>query len=227
MTVPVLLVAPSATAGGSQKALFGLIRHLPALGYEPTVAVFEAGPLEGWLDGIGCPSERVPFGRLRNPIAVARTVLALRRLGRRVGARLIVDNMSIAHIYGGVAARLLRIPSIWWQQIIPNRDFGGPKMTRPVLDRAAALVPAAAIVVHSDAAITAQRELTPRRHVVKVHQGIDLGEVRAFAGQGRELRAGLGWDDRTIIGIVGWLLGWKGQDVFLRAAARVARSHPD
>ncbi|MEO7557142.1 MAG: glycosyltransferase family 4 protein, partial [Acidimicrobiales bacterium] len=75
--------------------------------------------------------------------------------------------------------------------------------------------------------ITAQRELTPRRHVVKVHQGIDLDEVRAFAGQGRERRAALGWDDRTIVGIVGWLVGWKGQDVFLRAAARVARSHPD
>lgn len=41
------------------------------------------------------------------------------------------------------------------------------------------------------------------------------------------IRAKLGWDVAPLVGIVGRLEEWKGQKIFLRAAALVATSHPD
>ena len=58
--------------------------------------------------------------------------------------------------------------------------------------------------------------------------GIDL---RRFAPDGprAELRAeAFGWPQSVrLVGMVGVLARWKGQEVFLEAAAAVARRHPD
>jgi glycosyltransferase involved in cell wall biosynthesis len=62
--------------------------------------------------------------------------------------------------------------------------------------------------------------------VHKVHQGIDVALARRAEGRGAAIRAGLGLaDDEPLVGIVGWLHPWKGQDVFLRCAAEVAAKH--
>jgi glycosyltransferase involved in cell wall biosynthesis len=227
MPTRVLLVAPDSSGGGGQRTLAGLARHLPAFGYQPSAVLFQHGVLEDWLRDVNCPVSFAPFGRLRYPYDVVRTVAGVRRAARESGAAIVVTNGSVGHIYGGLAASSLRLPSVMWQQIIPNRDVGGPKMTRPVLERVAAKVPAAAIVVLSDAATAAQRELSPKRRLRKAYPGIDLEAVRARRGCGAALRRAEGWTDETVIGIVGWLLGWKGQDVFLRACADLAPRWPD
>jgi glycosyltransferase involved in cell wall biosynthesis len=224
--VPVLVVAPSSVAGGAERALAGLVARLPHLGYQPSVALFEDGPLETWLDEAGCPVTRVHFGRLRNPRDVTRTVGAIRHQARRTGARLILGNTNVGHIYGGMAAASLRLPAVWWQQTIPSRRYGGPLMTRPLLDRLAARVPAALVVASSAEAAAAQRELTPRRRVEVVPLGIDLDRVRASAGRGAELRRREGLDPGPVVGMAGWIWPWKGQDVFLRAAAAIAAAVP-
>ncbi len=224
--VPVLVVAPSSIAGGAQRALAGLVRMLPGLGYAPSVALFERGPLEGWLGEAGCSSRLVPFGRLRHPGDVVRTLCALRRQARDIGARLVLNNTNVGHIYGGMAAASLRLPAVWWQQTIPVRRYGGPLMTRPLLDRVAARLPAAVVVACSVEAAEAQRELTPRRKVETVFSGVDIERVRASAGRGAALRRREGLGDGPVIGMVGWIWPWKGQDVFLRAASELAASRP-
>jgi glycosyltransferase involved in cell wall biosynthesis len=225
-SVPVLVVAPSSVAGGAERALAGLVERLPGLGYAPMVALFEEGPLEAWLRDAGCPGDRVPFGRLRHPVDVAGTVRALRSLARRTGARLVLGNTNVGHIYGGAAAATLRLPAVWWQQTIPTRRYGGPLMTRPLLDRMAARLPAALVMASSREAAAAQRQLTPRRRVEVVPLGIDLGQVRASAGRGAELRRREGLGAGPVVGMAGWIWPWKGQDVFLRAAARLADRWP-
>ena len=224
--VPVLVVAPSAVAGGAERALAGLVERLPHHGYAPTVALFERGPLEGWLEQAGCPTRLVPFGRLRHPSDVVRTVRALRAEARRTGARLVLNNTNVAQIYGGMAAAGLRLPAVWWQQTIPGRGYGGPLMTRPLLDRVGARLPAALVVASSAEAADAQRALTPRRRVETVPLGVDLGRVRAAAGRGEELRRREGLGPGPVIGMAGWIWPWKGQDVFLRAGAALAGRWP-
>jgi glycosyltransferase involved in cell wall biosynthesis len=208
-----------------ERVLAGLARHLPEHGWDPTIAMLQPGPAEEHLQ-LACPVEVLDSGRIRHAHRGVATVRALRRLARSTGAEIVFDNMSTAHLYGGLAARSLGLPAVMWQQIIPNRDFGGPSMTHAWVDRLAARVPAAAIVVHSDLAVAGQRELTPKVPVLKVHQGIDLATARRAEGRGAAIRAGLGLaDDEPLVGIVGWLHPWKGQDVFLRTAAEVAAEH--
>jgi len=222
----VLVVAPSAVAGGAERALAGLVGRLGPLGYAPHVALFERGPLEGWLDEAGCPTAMVPFGRLRQPLDVVRTVRALRGQARRIGARVILNNTNVGQIYGGLAAASLRLPAVWWQQTIPGRSYGGPLMTRPLLDRLAARLPAALVVASGAEAADAQRVLTPRRRVETVPLGIDLERVRASVGRGGGLRRREDLGPGPVIGMVGWIWPWKGQDVFLRAAAELAGPWP-
>lgn len=224
---PILVVAPSARAGGAERAMAGLVSRLPALGYAPHVALFEDGPLRCWLDASGCPCEVVPFGRMRYPQDVVRTLGGLRRYARRVSARLVLNNTNVGHIYGGLAAASLRLPAVWWQQTIPSRRYGGPLMTRPLLDQLAARIPAALVIASSTEAAAAQRELTPRRRVEMVPLGVDLARVRASAGRGLELRQRECLGDGPIIGMAGWIWPWKGQDVFLRAAAALADQWPE
>jgi glycosyltransferase involved in cell wall biosynthesis len=221
----ILLVTPFGALGGAEKVLAGLARHLPEHGWEPTCALLQPGPAEEHLQ-LACPVEVLDSGRIRQVHRGVATVRALRHLARSTGADLVFDNMSTGHLYGGLAARSLSLPAVLWQQIIPNRDFGGPAMTHAWVDRLAARVPAAAVVVHSDLAVAGQRELTPDVPVHKVHQGIDLALARRAEGRGAAIRAGLGLaDDEPLVGIVGWLHPWKGQDVFLRCAAEVAAQH--
>lgn len=222
----ILLVSPFGALGGAERVLAGLARHLPEHAWDPQAVLLEAGPLEDQLAEAGCTVSVVPAGRIREVHRGVRAISAIRRLARTSGADLLFDNMSTAHLYGGVAARTLGLPSVLWQQIIPNRDFGGPPMTHAWVDRLAARVPASAVVVHSDLAVAGQRELTPRTPVHKVHQGIDVEAVRRHAGGGARIRADLGVGDVPLVGIVGWLQPWKGQDVFLRSAAVVAAEEP-
>lgn len=215
---PVALIAPSGTAGGSERAFAALVRKLPSAGFAPTAILLERGPLERWLGEAGCPTVFVPADRTRYLHKTAATLLRIHRVLQRTKAEVVVSNQSKGHVLGGSAALMSRTPSIWWQQGIPEASR---------IELVAARVPAVAVVCSSDAALEAQRRITPRRCIRKVQLGTEIDEVAAHRGRGRALRAELGWNDgRPVVGIVGRLEPWKGQEVFLRAAALVA-DHAD
>jgi glycosyltransferase involved in cell wall biosynthesis len=213
----VLLLSPTATPGGSERALAGLAAALPQFGYEPQAVLLEHGPLEGWLTDAGCPVVTMPTRRTRELHRTAATVARLTRFTRKSGANLVLSSQSKAHVLGGTAAALSRTPGVWWQHVIPGRSS---------IELLAARVPAAAVVCGSQAAATAQARITRRARVQKVHPGTDIAAVAAHRGQGRAVRQKLGWQGHPLVGIVGRLQPWKGQETFLRAAALLAREHP-
>lgn len=131
---------------------------------------------------------------------------------------MIIFNQSKGHVYGGLAARFAGRPAVWWQQGIPERSL---------IEIIASAVPSAALVVSGRDAEQAQRRLTPRRRVQLIHPGTEVRAVADRAGSGDEVRESLGWSSNQIVGIVGRLQAWKGQKVFLQAAAQLAQAHPD
>ena len=84
------------------------------------------------------------------------------------------------------------------------------------------MLPAARVFALSEAGAAAQRRIAGSPPVTVVHPGIDL---RRFAPHtDGELRAGNGiGPDELVIGIVGRLQPWKGQERFLHAARLVHR----
>jgi glycosyltransferase involved in cell wall biosynthesis len=217
-STPVLLVSPSATAGGAERAFAGLARTLPTTGFRPTAVLLQAGPLEDWLDQAGCETHVLPSHRTRNLARTARTVRSLHRLARSTGARAVVSNMPKGHCFGGMAARAASVPAVFWQHGIP-----GPSL----IERLAGAIPARAIACCSHAAAHAQRVLTPGRRVHRIYPGVRLPDRGSVQGNGATIKRSLGWEGNPTVGIVGRLQPWKGQEIFLRAAARLAEARSD
>jgi glycosyltransferase involved in cell wall biosynthesis len=214
----VLLVSPSAAAGGAERAFAGLARTLPGTGFRPTAVLLQRGPLEDWLRQAGCETHVLPSHRTRNVARTAITVHILRRLARSTGAQVVVSNMSKGHFYGGMAAQAAGVPAVFWQQGIPDQSL---------MERVAGAIPARAIACSSQAAVRAQRALTPGRQVHKIHLGVRLPDRGSVQGSGAIIKRSLGWESNPTVGIVGRLQPWKGQEVFLRAAARLAQARAD
>ena len=118
----------------------------------------------------------------------------------------VIGLCAEGHRLAGPAARELGLPAVWWQMLTP-RD-------RPY-ERAAAAIPAAAVVCLTAAAAARSGVATD-----VIPLGIDVAATAARRGSGRALRARLA-PSGPLIGIVGRLDPAKGQDDFLRAAARL------
>lgn len=210
-----LLVAPSSAPGGSQRVLTAVARHLPAHGVDVTAVLLQRGVLEEWLIEAGCTTEVIDAGRTRQ---LRRTGPTLHTLARRAAATdIVVSSESKGHVYGGLAASWARMPEVWWQHGIPAAT---------TIERVAARVPTRGIVCYTTEAAKAQGCLAPASPVEVIPGGIDVGVVAARRGSGAGIRARLGLGERPVIGIVGRLQQWKGQDVFLRSAAIVRERVP-
>ena len=210
-----LLVSASAKPGGAERAFLSLARGLPAHGWEPVCVLLEDGPLREWLESNVVVLDA---GRTRRLDRTAATVRALARIAREHDARAVVSSLSKTHVYGGVAARLARVPAVWWQHGIPARS---------TIEFAAGRIPAAAVVCVSDASARAQRALTPRRRVDVVHPGVPVDEIAAAGGSGAAIRASLGWNDARVIGVLGRLQRDKGHEDALHAFASLAATRPE
>jgi glycosyltransferase involved in cell wall biosynthesis len=224
----VLLVSPFAPAGGAERAFASLARNLPSHGFDPVPVLLERGPLEDWLDG--CELVDARWSRSLRPISTARTVADLHRLARRTGARAIVSSKQRGHIVGGPAAAAAGLPAVWWMHDMPPEGLlyrRREPWRRYHVEAIARRIPAARVVCGNDRAGRIQRSRTPGTRVVVIRPGRPLGGLAARAGVGAELRRALGLGGAPIVGVVGRIGRAKGQDLFLEAAAAIARDRPE
>lgn len=213
---PLMIVSASATASGAERAAVSLARALPLFGYAPFMVLLEQGPLEKWAEEAGCEVEVVDAGRVRD---LPRSVNAVRRLRRLVSQRrpaAVLSNSAKAHLYGGMAA-LASVPAVVWQHGLAERT---------AIDVVASRIPRQAVACVSEEGRQAQVRLFHRDNVTIIHPGLPIDEIAASAGTGRAVRRGLDWDENIVVGIVGRLQPWKGQTIFLEAAATVATRYP-
>ena len=213
--VRLLLVNPSPVRGGAEEMLLSFVNACDPARVRPVVACLADGPFVDDLAAAGAWVVRVRAGRLRYPWAWARAVARLRRLARDADA--VLSWQVKGHYYGTPAARCAGVPAAWWDHgIRPAR--GEPRF---VIDNLLPRALRARVVVTSSAAAAARH---PRARVV--HPGIDL-EPYARADARADARTVLGADGvAPMIGIVGRLQPWKGQEHLLRAAPAILQRHP-
>jgi glycosyltransferase involved in cell wall biosynthesis len=189
--------------------LQGVFDGAAEAGHELEPVFFQDGPWPAELRQAGFRVEVIDAGRLRE---VHRWLATVRRLTRLLRARkpdLILNWAAKTQLYGSPAAMLAGMTDrvIWWQQAIPMP--GRPEL----LDRGATALPAAAIGCYSRAAAQAQARLFPSRQTFVVGAGSPVP-----AGGPSEPPLSLP-GDVPIVGLVGRLQPWKGQDRMLRAQA--------
>jgi len=211
----VVTVPWGAALGGAERMLEAFLAEMDRERVEVTAVFFEAGPFERQTAALGVATEVLPTGRLRQPRQLARSVRALAALLRREQPDLVLNWTAKAQLYGAAAALLAGMPErvVWWQHGVQDGHW---------MDRMATLLPAAAIGCSSAASADAQARLRPRRRTFVIHPGVT---ALSPSSNGSPVLAVP--DGRLVIGIVGRLQPWKGQDRLLEAAALLRREGHD
>lgn len=241
----ILFVDHTASLGGGEIALFNLVRHLDANRYTPIVLLCSDGPLHGKLTSAGIETHILPLaanvvntrkdtlgaGVFLRAGAVLATLAYIRRLTKFIKAHeidLVHTNSLKADVIGGVAARLARRKLIWHVRDRIDGDYLPPKVVK--VFRWLSRVLPHFVIANSGATLrTLQHDGAVKGAAVP--SGIDLAARMHVVHDGLSQRwAGLmgprSADDRPVIGLVGRISPWKGQHVFIRAAAKVLeRNH--
>jgi len=193
--------------GGAEAMLHSALGGVDHNGHEIELVFFEGGSWPDELRAAGFRVEVIPAGRLRHAHRSLATVARLAKVFHRRKPDLILNWSAKTHLYGAVAATLVGIPDrvVWWQQAIPPR--------RGWLDRCATLLPASAVLCYSQAAARAQAQLPPARPTFVINAGAPAPEAHT-AALALELPM-----DAPVVGLVGRLQPWKGQDRMLEAQA--------
>ena len=228
----VLFVNHTAKAGGGEVALRLLIRHLNQAGIHPQLLLFEDGPMAELLrddaevhifplsDQIrNARKDTLGIKRLRE-IRVLGSVLSfairLSRMIRRLDVDVVHTNSLKADILGGIAARLAGKRVVWHVRDRIADDYL-PRRAVRVFRLLARLIPHA-IVANSYATLeTLHLPKKSSKKISVIHDGYDFAELPTV-----ETRRGA----NLLVGLVGRISPWKGQDVFLRAIQRIHLEFP-
>jgi glycosyltransferase involved in cell wall biosynthesis len=201
--------------GGAEAMLQMILDGAKRRGHEFELVFFEDGPWPQELARDGFRVEVIEVGRLRQARRTLASIVRLAKLLRRRKPDLILDWSAKTHIYGAPAAMLAGLAPrlVWFQQVIPDGHW---------IDRAATALPAAAVGCYSNAAAHAQKQLHPKRRTFVVAAGTPIPAHAPASPPPLELPA-----DAVVVGLVGRLQEWKGQDRVLRAQAILhERAHP-
>jgi glycosyltransferase involved in cell wall biosynthesis len=137
-------------------------------------------------------------------------------------------NSLKSDLIGGIAARMAGVPVVWHvRDRIENDYLPGPVVL--VFRWLCRVIPN--YVVANSAATLRTIHLPGRKHKSVVHSGyVFMNESSALVHDGVEPRAvatAKPQGDTILIGLVGRISRWKGQHIFITAAATVRETHPN
>lgn len=231
MVMRILYVNLIGDLSGAENSLLSLITHLDKARFQPLLVCSYSGVLTEMAGEKDIPVKITPITKVsfsRSPLVLTRQLSrllvnifsALKFLQEEQIDLVHINTYKIALPYT-LAARLAGISIVWHlRDILDKTGF-----KRFVLSRLFRLLPDRLIAV-SDACVN-QFEINFKGKMVRVYNGIDADAFREKA-KPNIIRKEFGFSEPTrIVGCVGQLISWKGQDVFLRAMARVVQEMPN
>lgn len=197
--------------GGAEQMLQTVLDGAAESGHQLELVFLESGPWPTELARSGLRVEVIAAGRVRQLHRLLACIWRLARTLRRRRPDLIVNWMPKTQLYCAPAALLAGMSDrvLWWQHEIPAGHW---------LDRCATALPAVAVGCSSSVAARAQAQLWPSRSTFVVAPGTKVPPLATRHGP-LDLPA-----DVPIVGIVGRLQPWKGQDRLLKAQLRLGEA---
>ncbi len=209
-----------AVPGGSERSLEVYLRRVPQ-GIDPFVVLFEDGVYADQLRALNIPVHVVPASRRLMSVTRAelhigdafdgtRQVLLVRKLLKSLHIDVVVTNTMKAHVIGAIAAWSCNVRVVsWWHDLPEGLSLW---MLRAVSRLCAVERVGCSRAVVRRFALPRTTTLVPPLDLRRFAQAPPREHARALLGLPQ---------DKLIFSIVGRIARWKGQDRFLRAAARV------
>lgn len=234
----VLFIDHTAKLGGGEVALLNLLLHLDRERFEPLVVLFGDGPLRERLAAAGISTEVVALPasiadarkdnlrggltRLKDGLKAAAFVWKFRQVIRAKNIELVHTNSLKSDLLGGIAARLARKPVVWHVRDRIADDYL-PATVAKVFRKLARWIPTA-VIANSHATLeTLQLNLpknagpSAKQTAWVVHDGTAVPDRLP---PGRD-------SGPPVAGLLGRITPWKGQHVFIQAAAIVHGKLPE
>ena len=226
----ILFLHSSSDLYGASKILIAVTGLCKKQGHEVTVVLSEPGPLITKLTDAGITVVQLPLGVLRrkyinpwgifNRLSVTfKAYYALKKLCINQQIELIYSNTT-GVIIGGFVAQALGIRHIWHvHEIIasPNLFF---RLLSWILNRNGN-----EILVVSEAVKNHWRKKVAVEKIKVLYNGVDY---ELFEDNTSTFRKELGIADNAVVmGMMGRVHFWKGQDYFLKIAGRLYQSFPN
>ena len=219
----VLHVSAAGERGGLEVVLLNFLRRLDRSRFTPYALFLEDGPFIREVKDTATETHVIDAGRVRQILKTSKAVGMVARLIRSQRIDLVHTWNAKAHIYGGLAAALTGVPTLY-------HLHGVPRMTisRDGLVSLLSVAAPARCTVACSAYVAGEfrRAWHSRRELEVVYNGTMpcVSTVR----EPRSIRAEFGIPDvASIIVMATRLQRWKGVHIFLDAAARVLKSHPE
>jgi glycosyltransferase involved in cell wall biosynthesis len=222
--VKILYVSAAAERGGLEVVLLTTLRCLDRARFTPLVVLLDDGPLVRELEDAGATVKVVRSGRVRNLWRGAQAVATISRLIEGTGVDLVHTFSAKAHLYGGIAAARLGVPTLYHLHGVPRPSLGRDG----VISLLSVLIPARMTIACSRyVAAEFGRSWRSSRIVAVVHNGVPVQDP-VIPGDGAPVREEFGVPiSAPLVVMVSRLQRWKGVHVFLEAAASVARQMPE
>jgi glycosyltransferase involved in cell wall biosynthesis len=223
--VPILFVDHAPAMGGAENSLKLLLEQLDSQRWELHLAC--AGELLADKVSHNVTVHRLQFPQLRrsitSPIDWYRGSHLLARIARTINAQVVISNTIRASLYAGPAAKLASTAFVWIM-----RDFWlGESPPRNVcIDNTGKrlLCWMANSVIANSHATAAHLSCTSK--ITVIHNGISL-EYFTTALDSNECRSSFHLPDNSqVVGMVGRLRPWKGQERFMRVLKYVLDEYP-
>lgn len=228
----VLYLNHVAKLGGAEFALARLLEAMDRSKIEPLVVLAESGPFEEELKRIGVEYRIIGLGEeireLRKGSVSAKTIFSrsaglfgyaikIARFAREQRVDLIHTNSMKAHFYGGLAGRLARIPVVWHVRDYIDESYL-PSTAVKMVRTLARVLPSRIVAVSQSVLVQVHLPAySPKGRYI--YDGLTSRELPEKASRNRADS----WPAVPKVGIVGSLRPWKGQHIFLKAAAEVLR----
>lgn len=232
---------------GGEIALLNLVKTLDRSRYEPIVLLCSDGPLVAELNKAGVETHVLPLdpavantrkdslglptvSRISSVFSSMRYVRQLTQFIQQNEIELVHTNSLKADILGGLAARWAARPLIWHVRDRIADDYL-PPVVAWMFRLLCRIVPNVVIANSSSTLQSIHRKPDERSKVVYsgtqqrlasrnvVHDGLNAMSYHRVRQSSDE-------NCHPLIGLLGRIAPWKGQHIFIRAAAQVLRTFP-